>query len=546
MLDEHNPFAKKFRLARERLNEHTNEEFIIRIVGAREGDPVQYNMPTTDDLAMLVIGDFSLDTFKRDIIIETRNSELRRISSLHPAYMALQYPLLFPYGERGFQVGVLYSGIETRETNSRTHMTMQDYYCYQFHYKSGQPNPFLSYGTLSNQAKIYQVTMLFTLVAELHPQSTNAIIRVRVIRKWEFRGATNDGPLQHINLVLADEQGTPIHAEIAAALAVDKGSMIEIEKVYELKRFRVTPSRNYFKPVDNNFMIQFTLYTQAKVVKDPPQVFPRYIYKLTCFENIEDNIDNRTYLIDVLGMLTQINPPHLIGYNNSTIIRDIFIKNTSDMSLKITLWGNQASSFSISDVYNQSNNQPIVILLVRFLAKRFKGQPYLSSTTASSWYFNPGIPEAQTYYNRLQNNDLQLIQPTAAEEEILLSQPPNLEQKTVEELLNIDPDMFPPEGYRCTVTISRIVQNSNGGTHLAQGATNLHLKLQLDITAHHVAAQILTLDTSSASLLLMGHGDAQRISELNNEELSSPPKRMKHGHSSKGIPDLTDPKEKSS
>jgi hypothetical protein len=48
--------------------------------------------------------------------------------------------------------------------------------------------------------------MLFTPVAELHPQSTNVVIRVRVIRKWEFRGATNDGPLQYINLVLADEQ----------------------------------------------------------------------------------------------------------------------------------------------------------------------------------------------------------------------------------------------------------------------------------------------------------------------------------------------------
>jgi hypothetical protein len=64
MLDKHNPFAKKFRLAKERLSEHTNEEFIIRIFGAREGDPVQYNMPTTDDLAMLVIVNFSLDTFK--------------------------------------------------------------------------------------------------------------------------------------------------------------------------------------------------------------------------------------------------------------------------------------------------------------------------------------------------------------------------------------------------------------------------------------------------------------------------------------------------
>lgn len=71
MLDTHNPFAKKFRIAKERLTEHADEEFIIRIIGAKEGDPVQYDMPTTDDLAMLVIGDFSLETFKRDIIIET-------------------------------------------------------------------------------------------------------------------------------------------------------------------------------------------------------------------------------------------------------------------------------------------------------------------------------------------------------------------------------------------------------------------------------------------------------------------------------------------
>ncbi|AQL00816.1 Retrotransposon-like protein, partial [Zea mays] len=154
MLDTHNPFAKKFRIAKERLIEHADEEFIIRIIGAKEGDPVQYDMPTTDDLAMLVIGDFSLETFKRDIIIETRNYELKRISSLHPAYMALQYPLLFPYGERGFQIGVMYSGLQNRQANSRVRMTMQDYYCYQFHYKPGQPNPFLSYGILSNQAKV--------------------------------------------------------------------------------------------------------------------------------------------------------------------------------------------------------------------------------------------------------------------------------------------------------------------------------------------------------------------------------------------------------
>jgi hypothetical protein len=71
ILDQNNPFVKKFRMARDRLHDHGNEEFIIRIIGAKEEDYVPYNLPTTNELAMLIVGDFSLDTFKRDIIIET-------------------------------------------------------------------------------------------------------------------------------------------------------------------------------------------------------------------------------------------------------------------------------------------------------------------------------------------------------------------------------------------------------------------------------------------------------------------------------------------
>jgi hypothetical protein len=154
MLDDHNPFAKKFRMARDRLADNESEDFIIRLIGAKEGDHVQYNLPTTDQLAMLIVGDFSLDTFKRDIIIETQSKELKRISSLHPAYMALQYPLLFPFGERGFQVGILYNGLCANDNNARRHMTMQEYYCYHFHYRKNQPNPYLCYSLLSSQAKV--------------------------------------------------------------------------------------------------------------------------------------------------------------------------------------------------------------------------------------------------------------------------------------------------------------------------------------------------------------------------------------------------------
>ncbi|ONM35045.1 hypothetical protein ZEAMMB73_Zm00001d042324 [Zea mays] len=48
MLDDHNPFAKKFRKARDRLADNESEDFIIRLIGAKEGDHVQYHLPTTD------------------------------------------------------------------------------------------------------------------------------------------------------------------------------------------------------------------------------------------------------------------------------------------------------------------------------------------------------------------------------------------------------------------------------------------------------------------------------------------------------------------
>jgi hypothetical protein len=50
----------------------------------------------------------------------------------------------------------MYNGIVERivDEKTRTHITMQDYYCYQFHYRLSQPNPFLSYGLLSSQAMV--------------------------------------------------------------------------------------------------------------------------------------------------------------------------------------------------------------------------------------------------------------------------------------------------------------------------------------------------------------------------------------------------------
>ena len=108
MLDQYNPLVKTFRHARDLLEQYNSLDISIRIIGADKGDPVQCQMPHTEELAILVVGELNLEKYKRDIIVTSKHKGLQRISILHPAYMPLQYPLLFPYKERGFQLGIPY------------------------------------------------------------------------------------------------------------------------------------------------------------------------------------------------------------------------------------------------------------------------------------------------------------------------------------------------------------------------------------------------------------------------------------------------------
>jgi hypothetical protein len=154
MLDQYNPLVKIFRHARDLLEEHKGIDISIRIIGAYKGDTIQYEMPHTEELAMLIVGDLNVEKYKRDIIISTKNKILQRINIYHPAYMALQYPLLFPYGERGFQLGINYNETSYNKTKKgkRSTVTPHEYYKYHMHFRLDQSNPFLCYGRLSKQA----------------------------------------------------------------------------------------------------------------------------------------------------------------------------------------------------------------------------------------------------------------------------------------------------------------------------------------------------------------------------------------------------------
>ncbi|XP_074305872.1 uncharacterized protein LOC141641094 [Silene latifolia] len=133
MVDEKNPVAKNFRMARDRLSSNEDVEVSIRLISRRDTDERTYNCPTASEVAALIEGDLDPNMDKRDIIVQKSCGRLQRISELHPSYMALKYPLLFPCGEDGYRLGILHGeslGISQSE-NPRDKLTLREWFAFR-------------------------------------------------------------------------------------------------------------------------------------------------------------------------------------------------------------------------------------------------------------------------------------------------------------------------------------------------------------------------------------------------------------------------------
>lgn len=58
----------------------------------------RHDLPSHGSLGCIVTGDDTISTCY-DIVVHSNSSRPQRISKLHPTYMPIQYPILFPYGE---------------------------------------------------------------------------------------------------------------------------------------------------------------------------------------------------------------------------------------------------------------------------------------------------------------------------------------------------------------------------------------------------------------------------------------------------------------
>ncbi|GKC74528.1 uncharacterized protein Tco_1120411, partial [Tanacetum coccineum] len=132
---------KAFRMAKERFSDSSRQPVSIRLLGSRRREQRQYNLPTVSEVAALIPGDGN-PTDCRDVLIEERGTyNVQRISELHPCFMALQYPLLFPYGEDGFHLNIPLN-VPSSWKSSRKNVTLREYYAFRLHQRDIE-NPIL-------------------------------------------------------------------------------------------------------------------------------------------------------------------------------------------------------------------------------------------------------------------------------------------------------------------------------------------------------------------------------------------------------------------
>ncbi|CAN6996459.1 unnamed protein product, partial [Brassica oleracea var. botrytis] len=118
--------------------ESVGSDFVIRFVPDKEKGK-ECDLPSTSEVAGLIVGDMSSTIKVRDIICDD-----------HPLYMSLQYPLLFPYGEYGFHPEIPLH-LETCTSRTRQFLTIRQYYASQIQTRLNQGMTLIKGGRLLHQ-----------------------------------------------------------------------------------------------------------------------------------------------------------------------------------------------------------------------------------------------------------------------------------------------------------------------------------------------------------------------------------------------------------
>ena len=124
-----------------------------------EQDRRRYNLPSANELAVILPGDGDQATTSRDIVLFKTGGGIRRINDLHPLYPSLHFVLLFPTGQLSWHPDIPYRDEEIPQQpeqqpvfndqgDKRKMVTQSEYVKYHLHPHQNESNHIFMAGKL--------------------------------------------------------------------------------------------------------------------------------------------------------------------------------------------------------------------------------------------------------------------------------------------------------------------------------------------------------------------------------------------------------------
>jgi len=141
-----NRYSSMFFHAFEILQTTPSRDLGIRILADPSTDLRRYNLPSVDEIAVIVPGQQDHAMNPRDIVLQQRGGDHEFIHDHHYAYAPLHYVLLFPYGSPGWTYGMPLQQGENDDDDddaiplnaNAKHITQVQFYSYRLHSRDNE------------------------------------------------------------------------------------------------------------------------------------------------------------------------------------------------------------------------------------------------------------------------------------------------------------------------------------------------------------------------------------------------------------------------
>jgi len=81
-------------------------------------------------------------------------------------------------------------------------------------------------------------------------------------------------------------QGNAIYGHIIERDVHTKGPLLQLDSTYLIRKFYVKTSKSTYVLFEKKYMIEFTSFTTVTPAENPPDSFPKYVYNITPYSEI--------------------------------------------------------------------------------------------------------------------------------------------------------------------------------------------------------------------------------------------------------------------